>query len=372
MELGHQSPQAELGGAPVRFVKEIIRAGVYDCPGRPGEKVEISGERLEDWVRNFYLSPARVWVPYRHSADPEDNTGWVEDLFLDQDRLYAIMRITDERAAELLRTGTVRDVSVGVERDFVDMGGRRYDEVIRHVALTLDPHIRGQEGFVWIGSVAEDEGKGGVALEDSIYAYVDEATGEGHYPHHDEEGKVDLAAVRKALTDLAERGDSEEVRRARAHLLQHLREAGQALQPTVEEEERLELEARARRWERQNRDLRRRLRALELENSRHAQDAVEAEVTAWEAEGKVLPAYAPFVKALLAAGKSWKVEFEGEKTDARELLRRMFEAMPRAVEWGERLVLQPPSEKVPLSPGERRMLKALGIAEEDYRRLGKE
>ncbi len=194
LEFDYLSGNLELSAAPARFLKEIIRAGSYRHPDAPAEPLVITPARLRAWVANFYAGPAKVWVPYRHSADPQQNTGWVEDLFLDGDKLFAVMRITDERAAALLRDGTVEDVSVGVERDFVDMSGRRWGEVVRHVALTLDPYIRNQGGFVPLGPASEDNGKGGGVVPAIIYAYVDPETGEGYYPHHGDDGAVDLAA----------------------------------------------------------------------------------------------------------------------------------------------------------------------------------
>jgi hypothetical protein len=378
LELSYLSANVALGAAPARFLKEIIRAGSYRHPARPGEDVAVTPERLRRWVKNFYAAPVKVWVPYRHSADPQDNTGWVEDVFLDDDRLFAVLRVTDENAARLLRDGTIEDVSVGVEAGFTDMHGRRYDELLRHVALTLDPHLRGQEGFVALDAAPPVRTKGGTPVPVSIYAYVDEATGEGYYPHHDEEGEVDLAAVRAALAELAQAGlDEELAARIREHLLAHLREAGEAQAATADVNAEaaagapaLELEARVAELDRKNRRLRRTLRALAADRARERADALADEVAAWTAEGKVLPAYAPQVHALLAAGDALPLELEGRRTDVATVVREVLAALPPVVQFGERLSLAPPEDRVPLSPAEKAMLASLGVTTSDYRRYG--
>jgi len=372
LEFGYLSGNLELTAAPARFLKEIIRVGDFRHPAQAGETLRITDGRLREWIRNFYACPAKVWIPYRHSADPQDNTGWVEDLFADEGKLFAVMRITDERAAALLREGTVEDVSVGVERDFVDMDGRRYGEVVRHVALTLDPYIRNQTGFVPLGPAPEEQAKGGAELPESKYAYVDADTGEGYYPHHGDDGAVDLAAVRRALAEAAEEADlPDDVKdQIRLHLLAHLKEAGEAVAAEAAGREALELEARLASLDRKNRDLRRELRRLAEERRCREAEAVAAEVAAFLEQGKVLPSAAKKVEAILAAGSRHELEFEGEKTSVARLVAEVLEEMPAVVDFGQRLALEPPRERVPLSPGERRLLATLGITEDDFRRYG--
>ncbi len=117
--------------------------------------------------------------------------------------------------------------------------GRRFDEVIRHVALTLDPHVREQDGFQALmearrdggfyfsagDAVAEEkEPEAGEAeeewdaeyvdaLPDESFAYIEpggEADEEGktvprelrHFPVRDAEGNVSLPHVEEALAAL--------------------------------------------------------------------------------------------------------------------------------------------------------------------------
>lgn len=376
LEFGFPSASVPLAGTPARFLKEIIRVGRYRHPAVPGETLDITEDRLRRWVANFYAAPAKVWVPFRHSADPRDNAGWVEDLFLDGGRLYAVLRITDDEAAALLRDGTVRDVSVGVDADFVDMSGKHWGETVRHVALTLDPYIRHQSGFIPLGP-AEGEPPGGIDVPLSRYAYVDPTTGEGYYPHHNDDGTVDIAAVRRALAALAAADLPDEVKeKVRAHLLAHLQEADEAQQSPAElsvptpAEDVLQLEARLAALTRRNRALRAELATLQEEKRRRHEEAVAQEVQGLVAAGKVPPAVAPQVKSLLTALAGQTIQLEDGAADAAALLRQLLAALPAAVDMREHFVLESPAERVPLSAAEKRLLAALGVTEEDYRRYG--
>jgi len=291
---------------------------------------------------------------------------------VDGDKLFAVLRITDERAAALLRDGTIEDVSVGVENDFVDMSGRRWGEVVRHVALTLDPYIRNQGGFIPLGSASEENGKGGGEVPATIYAYVDEETGEGYFPHHAEGGAVDLDAVRRALEELPAADLDDDVKdQIRQHLLAHLKETGEAVAAEAPEGGRkLELEGRLAALETRNRELRRELRAMHAESRRRRDEALAAETAELVARGKITPAAAPKVRALLALGDREVLTLEGERTNAARLVRELLEMLPPAVDFGERLALEPPDERVPLSGAEQKMLSTLGLTAADFGRYG--
>lgn len=129
------------------FRKELIRVGEYTMPGDPERRILITPERLQNWAQAFSESGVKVWVPLGHSRAPEQNAGWVRDMVVEEDTLIATLEITDEEVAEKLREGSIADVSIGVEYDFVDCNGRSWAEMVRHVALTVDPHIRQQNGF---------------------------------------------------------------------------------------------------------------------------------------------------------------------------------------------------------------------------------
>jgi hypothetical protein len=137
-EFEYLSANVELTAAPARFLKEITRVGRFRGPAGRRKAVGITAGRLRAWVDNFAEAGVKVWVLFRDSARGEDRVGWVEDVFVDGAELYAVIRVTDERAAALLRDGAAEDVAVGVERGFVDGAGGTYDEILRYIAFESD------------------------------------------------------------------------------------------------------------------------------------------------------------------------------------------------------------------------------------------
>jgi len=132
-----------------RFRKEIIREGTWVHPTR-NFRLSVTRDRMQRWVDKFRLMQKRgirVPVPFGHSYDPKDNAGFVEDLQLDGNVLFAVICIP--RQEDTRKVGaTVRDVSISINPDFRDGQGRRYGEVIEHVALTTRPVVPGQGDFV--------------------------------------------------------------------------------------------------------------------------------------------------------------------------------------------------------------------------------
>jgi hypothetical protein len=93
-------------------------------------------------------------------------------------------------------------------------------------------------------------------------------------------------------------------------------------------EKALALEAWLAALNRRNLELGRELCALRTERLRRADAAAAAEAADLVKEGKILPACAPYVKALLAAGDDVPVWLDGRLTSAAALLREILEAMP--------------------------------------------
>lgn len=132
------SRNVELTATPARFLKEVTRVGTHRRWAKRLMPLAITPRRLSAWARNFVEAGVKVWVLFRSPARGEGRVGWVEDVFVDDAKLYAVMRVTDARAAALLRKGEAEDVAVGVETGFVDGAGRTYDEMLRYVAFESD------------------------------------------------------------------------------------------------------------------------------------------------------------------------------------------------------------------------------------------
>lgn len=128
-----------------KFRKEIIRLGRYVLPSGDGE-IDVTEDRIKEWLEATQASGVKTWVPYRHSQDPRDNCGFIDGFEFTDGILYGEFNITDDEAAEKINEGTIQDVSIGVGK-VVTEDGTTYAEVIKHVALVMDPHLREQEGF---------------------------------------------------------------------------------------------------------------------------------------------------------------------------------------------------------------------------------
>lgn len=152
--LVNRAPLAAASGQ--RFWKDLIRVGRWVNP-RAGFALDVDRARLERWKANFdamRTAGLRVPLPWGHSYDPRDNAGFVDALELRDGALWALLDIADPAAAERLGK-TVRAVSVSVHPDFVDGSGRRWGEVIEHVALTNYPIVTDQGDFVHAGGAPE-------------------------------------------------------------------------------------------------------------------------------------------------------------------------------------------------------------------------
>lgn len=151
-----------------RFWKDIVAPGKYHPTGSP--PVEITPDRIRHWVRQFHEMkrsgvPA-VPVPWDHTDDARPgwglelsaadsrplvgvrpNAGYVEDMTVDESgTLKALIHIPLEDDAKRIGT-TVRYVSLNAEPEFQDGAGRRWNDVITHVALCNYPINHKQTNF---------------------------------------------------------------------------------------------------------------------------------------------------------------------------------------------------------------------------------
>lgn len=144
-----------------KFRKEIIRLGKYVLPDDPSKTIDVTLERMEKWIADTKAAGVKTWVPYRHSRDPRDNCGFVPEFEVADGIMYGTFDITDEETAKKIEEGTIRDVSISVG-PVVKEDGTEYPEVIRHVALVMDPHVREQGDFA-----AMEAAKGGFCFSAS-------------------------------------------------------------------------------------------------------------------------------------------------------------------------------------------------------------
>ena len=122
------------------FNKEILK-NQQGLISKTGDPLKFSKEDFRDIERNF--RPGKVWIPYTHSTDPRDNTGFAEKVWYDEgaNSIWALMNVMDEEAAKRINSKMVQDVSVSLKRD------KKRGWTLKHIALTLDPALTTQKPF---------------------------------------------------------------------------------------------------------------------------------------------------------------------------------------------------------------------------------
>ena len=161
MPLGE--PQSvTLGGAQVpsqRFSKEVVAIGQY-VKVSDGIAFTVTQESLDNWAFQFKrMREAGVKVPLpfgehkdekweakvRKAGDPRENAGWVDDLFVQRDKLVMVCNLSGKDALEAAPNS---DVSINARAQFVDGTGNAYVWPITHIAMVTDPVIPGLGDFV--------------------------------------------------------------------------------------------------------------------------------------------------------------------------------------------------------------------------------
>ncbi len=126
------------------FKKELIKIGTFY---KDGDVIfEITEETLDHWVDTFDLmveNGIRIPIPKNH-WDMDDNNGFVQELFKEDDALCGILEMFGDDIEKLVKTN---DVSIFSPPEWVDGEGNLYIRPILHVALTPCPLIPGLKGF---------------------------------------------------------------------------------------------------------------------------------------------------------------------------------------------------------------------------------
>lgn len=168
--------------------KEIIAPGTYwytdEKTGLP-RKLDVTPELTKYWKEQgeaMLSSGLTVPVPFEHDFNahpmtPKDkllnNSGWVKEYRLKQDKLFGVLDIQDEDIAKKLPR-TIRWTSPWIN-SFTDGQGKQWNNVISHLALTTRPRVTKQAPF---GSVAAALS---MAAEIKVDSNLGVATGTGGF-----------------------------------------------------------------------------------------------------------------------------------------------------------------------------------------------
>jgi hypothetical protein len=132
-----------------KFVKDLIRVGEYV---NGGENISITDADLDLWVdetRKWIANGNAVPVPDGHTDEATANRGYVLDVFREGDTLYGVIEMIGEDG---IKTAARSKVSIKTDVDYTDGKGQKYSHVITHVALTNEPVVPDQDGFIPIAA----------------------------------------------------------------------------------------------------------------------------------------------------------------------------------------------------------------------------
>ncbi len=124
-----------------KYKKDILKVGKITHPAT-GEKIDITDGYFDKLLENTLLKKHKPFVPFRHSKDPRDNTGFIDSFEIEDGVLYGNFDIASDVGEKYIDTGKIKQVSIGI--DEYGTGG----DYINHVALVSDPHLKDQNDFI--------------------------------------------------------------------------------------------------------------------------------------------------------------------------------------------------------------------------------
>jgi hypothetical protein len=131
-----------------KYKKGLIKKGLYSHPVDDWE-MNVDQELMQEWVDNFAeMKSNGVKIPVTKTHDnhnPDNLLGYADELFIEDDWLYAIVTLHGDASAELAER--VGQVSIGVDHDFKDGKGNSYGDAIEHIAVVNSPVVPGQSDF---------------------------------------------------------------------------------------------------------------------------------------------------------------------------------------------------------------------------------
>lgn len=147
------SRSGELTGNIYR--KQIARFGKWVNPiypwGSEDRDMILDMAWAKEMIANFNKKDAiqHVPVPLNHTDDVSANTGEVVKLeAIEGDGLYAYIDVRKQSAIEEIEAGTIFDVSMSFDWDFVDTEtGKHHGIVLLHVALVNNPYLTKMSTF---------------------------------------------------------------------------------------------------------------------------------------------------------------------------------------------------------------------------------
>jgi len=139
-----------------KFEKQILRLGKWNHPAAPNGILTITKKYCKKLADNFKVTPfAPITRGHVSNEELEKNpyliiSKNIKNLKVKDDGLYAVMEV-DEKEID-----KYNDVSVSIAPEYTNKEtGKTIGDVIRHVAMVVNPYIKQMKPFV---ALSEDDG----------------------------------------------------------------------------------------------------------------------------------------------------------------------------------------------------------------------
>ena len=141
------------GAIPVqRFRKDLIALGTFKHPTL-GWKLKVTRDRAKAWVETFnkmLAAGCEIPVNRDHKPGVDNHVGYLVGLEFTKGQLFGIVEARGKQAIEDCQR--VNRVSIEVLPDYIDGKGTHYGEALVGLAITAQPVVNRQDGFVPIAA----------------------------------------------------------------------------------------------------------------------------------------------------------------------------------------------------------------------------
>lgn len=343
---------------------EILPEGKWKKPSGEGW-FEVTKEKIREFVQNFKsgITGKELPLDFNHIPDSKRTPGWIVDLISRvkdnaKQSMYALMQITDPEAWERIKQRSLKYISPQIVFGWVEPKSNHKFDVIKSAALTNYPYIKNMEPMKILNFEEikkREEGEDTVkyaefmAKLDEIFAMELEEV--------EEEKKLGELFESNGLK-LQDEGETEEEKKAREKKEEEDRKLAEA-RPYYKASSRPYYKATARPYykgygaaanaqdkiknlaggtpplsceDKEKAELKNRVQNLEEQIEAEKVDKI---ITTFKRAGKLAPALAPLVKALILGGRSQVLNFEEKEAKLSDLIVRYFEEVPKLVNFEE-------------------------------------
>jgi len=125
---------------------EAFKAGVWRGETYTVEHLKMMEENFKKLKEEGLLEPP---MKVDHSESARDTIGWIVDLYVKDDALYADALITEKEAYEKIQRGTWKKVSAEIYKNYrEESNGKVYGMVFRALSVVSIPHLKNIKGIV--------------------------------------------------------------------------------------------------------------------------------------------------------------------------------------------------------------------------------